>query len=89
VKSDLPYLAHIADSIAAIEEYTRGGRDAFIRERLVQDAVIRNFEIIGEAAGRLSPSTRGSGSAATWTKRLISATRQMPDDAHDGAHEQQ
>jgi hypothetical protein len=28
---------------------------------MVQDAVIRNFEIIGEAASRLSPAIRGNG----------------------------
>jgi uncharacterized protein with HEPN domain len=28
-------------------------QDAFLASRLVQDAVIRNFEIIGEAAGNL------------------------------------
>jgi uncharacterized protein with HEPN domain len=58
VKSDLPYLGHIADSIAAIEGYVAGGRDAFMKERLVQDAVIRNFEVIGEAASRLSVAVR-------------------------------
>jgi uncharacterized protein with HEPN domain len=59
VKSDLPYLHHIRDSIAAIEEYVAGGRDAFLRERLIQDAVIRNFEIIGEAASQISVRARG------------------------------
>jgi uncharacterized protein with HEPN domain len=58
VKTDLPYLGHIAESIAAIETYVAGGRDAFMKERLIQDAVIRNFEIIGEAASRLSPAVR-------------------------------
>jgi uncharacterized protein with HEPN domain len=29
-----------------------------MRERLIQDAVIRNFEIIGEAANRLSAELR-------------------------------
>lgn len=58
MKSDGPYLGHIADSIAAIETYTAAGRDAFMKDRLVQDAVIRNFEIIGEAASRLSPVIR-------------------------------
>ena len=58
MKSDLPYLGHIADSIEAIESYVADGRDAFMRQRLIQDAVIRNFEIIGEAAGRLSPERR-------------------------------
>ena len=60
VKSDRPYLAHIADSITAIETYVVGGRDVFLVERLIQDAVVRNFEIIGEAAGRLSPIARSS-----------------------------
>jgi uncharacterized protein with HEPN domain len=58
VKSDLPYLGHIADAIAAIERYVVGGRDLFMSEQLIQDAVIRNFEIIGEAATRLSPTIR-------------------------------
>ena len=30
MKSDLPYLGHIADSIAAIESYVAAGRDTFI-----------------------------------------------------------
>ena len=67
MKSDLPYLAHIADSISAIRLYVAGGREAFMRERIVQDAVIRNFEIIGEAAGRLSPQSRAPSEAA-WRK---------------------
>ena len=60
MKSDLPYLAHIADSIMAIETYVSGGRDVYLHERLIQDAVIRNFEVIGEAANRLSPATRAT-----------------------------
>ena len=67
MKSDLPYLAHIADSIAAIEAYVAGGRESFRHERMIQDAVIRNFEIIGEAANRLSPGTR-DGSHAQWER---------------------
>ena len=58
MKSDHPYLAHIADAISAIENYVAGGRDAFLRQRMIQDAVIRNFEIIGEAAAKLSPELR-------------------------------
>jgi uncharacterized protein with HEPN domain len=59
----------IADSIAAIERYVRDGRETFLRERLIQDAVIRNFEIIGGAAGRLSPRTREQ-SEVLW-KRVV------------------
>jgi uncharacterized protein with HEPN domain len=74
VKSDLPYLGHIADSIAAIESYVATGRDTFMRERLIQDAVIRNFEIIGEAAGQLSAVVR-SRSGFEWTKVIAFRNR--------------
>ena len=62
MKSDRPYLEHIADSIAAIERYVAGGRDVYLQERLIQDAVIRNFEVIGEAATHLS-ATAGATAA--------------------------
>lgn len=76
MKSDLPYLGHIADSIAAIEAYVVNGRDTFMRERLIQDAVIRNFEVIGEAASRLSPTIRDQpglpwGKIIAFRNRLI------------------
>jgi uncharacterized protein with HEPN domain len=76
VKSDQPYLAGIADSITAIETYVIGGRDVFLAERLIQDAVVRNFEIIGEAAGRLSPALRDAaevpwGKVIAFRNRLI------------------
>lgn len=74
MKSDLPYLGHIADSIAAIESYVASGRDTFMKERLIQDAVIRNFEIIGEAANRLSAPTR-EGSAEAWHKVIAFRNR--------------
>lgn len=45
------YLAHILEAISRIAEYTAGmDEDGFVRNKLVQDAVIRNFEIIGEAS---------------------------------------
>lgn len=74
MKSDLPYLGHIADSIAAIESYVASGRNAFMKERLIQDAVIRNFEIIGEAANRLSAPTR-EGSEEAWRKVIAFRNR--------------
>ena len=74
MKSDLPYLGHIADSIAAIETYVTGGRDAFMAQRLIQDAVIRNFEIIGEAASRLSTAAR-QDSGDRWRKIIAFRNR--------------
>ena len=48
------YLAHIAEAIERIDRYT-GDMDevAFLNDELVQDAVIRNFEIIGEASNNI------------------------------------
>ena len=74
MKSDLPYLGHIADSIAAIESYVAGGRDVFMSERLVQDAVVRNFEVIGEAASRLSATVRNRPSVP-WSKVIAFRNR--------------
>ena len=45
------YLAHVLEAIDRIERYTAGMNEAtFLQDALVQDAVIRNLEIIGEAS---------------------------------------
>jgi uncharacterized protein with HEPN domain len=45
------YLAHILQAIDNIQRYTDDMDEAaFLRSQMVQDAVIRNFEIIGEAS---------------------------------------
>ena len=44
----------ILESIAKIKDYTRGmSADDFKWDRKTQDAVIRNFQIIGEAANHI------------------------------------
>ena len=45
------YLGHILEAIERINRYTAGmDRPAFLSAEQTQDAVIRNFEIIGEAS---------------------------------------
>jgi len=45
------YLGHMLDAIRQIERYVEGLSEAdFLEDRKTQDAVIRNFEILGEAA---------------------------------------
>ena len=45
------YIGHILSAIVRIENYTVDlNESAFIANELVQDAVIRNIEIIGEAS---------------------------------------
>lgn len=51
------YLDHILQAIERIERYTIGmDEDAFLENQLVQDAVIRNIEILGEAANNIKKS---------------------------------
>lgn len=45
------YLSHIQDAIQRIRRYTDGKSElAFAEDEQLQDAVIRNIEVIGEAA---------------------------------------
>jgi uncharacterized protein with HEPN domain len=48
------YLAHIAEAINRIDHYSQDMNETmFLKNQLVQDAVIRNFEIIGEASNNI------------------------------------
>lgn len=48
------YLGHILEAIERIEHYVADMDEmAFLDNQLVQDAVIRNFEIVGEASNNI------------------------------------
>ncbi|MEA3240220.1 MAG: DUF86 domain-containing protein [Pseudomonadota bacterium] len=66
MKDDLVYLRHIVSAIKDIETYTVGGREEFFATKMIQDAVIRNLEIIGEAVKSLSPLFRGEHPDVPW-----------------------
>jgi uncharacterized protein with HEPN domain len=55
MKNNLVYLQQIVDYIVQVEEYVNTTDfEKFEQNGLVQDAVIRKIELIGEAAKRLS-----------------------------------
>lgn len=60
------YLAHILERAARIERYIRDGEAAFLRDDKTQDAVIRNLEVIGEAAKRVPDEYRSLHPAIPW-----------------------
>jgi uncharacterized protein with HEPN domain len=66
MKDDKLYLIHISECIAKIVQYTHGGRDAFFSSPLIQDAVVRNFEIIGEASKHISPALKQRYPDVAW-----------------------
>lgn len=66
VKGDRLYLEHVRERIERIEEYTRDGAEAFRASTMVQDAVIRSFEVMGEAAKRISAGLRQAHPEVPW-----------------------
>ena len=58
-------LLHIRDAIARIRSYVNR-EDDFRREPVVQDAVIRNLEVIGEAVKALSDDLKSSRGEVQW-----------------------
>lgn len=58
MKNDAIYLKHILASVNDIEEFTSEGRNKFYESRLIQAAVIRNLEVIGEATKHVSKEIR-------------------------------
>lgn len=61
------YLNDILESIEKILEYTEGiDFDEFCEDSMVFDAVIRNFEIIGEAARNIPDNLRLTFSHIPW-----------------------
>ena len=61
------YLLHIVDSGEKILRYLRGMDQAdFIENQMVQDAVLRNFEILGEAAKHVPDDFRDRHPEVNW-----------------------
>jgi uncharacterized protein with HEPN domain len=66
VKEDRPYLEDIREAIRKIVSYSADGWEEFSRDTMIQDAVLRNFEIIGEAAKRLSEAVKSRRPDVPW-----------------------
>lgn len=60
------YLAQILERIDRILAFTSSGKEAFFAEVRTQDAVLRNFEVIGEAVKRLPEDFRQAHPAIPW-----------------------
>lgn len=73
-RDDTVYLRHILDAIARVDRYLQNADEPTFREdTLLQDGVIRQIEIIGEATRRLSDDLRLRNDHVPW--RDIAAMR--------------
>lgn len=47
------YITHALECIVRIQEYTSGGQDEFMASEMIQDAVIRNLQVLCESLSRV------------------------------------
>lgn len=75
MNKDRLYLESISDCLERIAEYTAAGEESFLASRLIQDGVIRNLEVIGEATKNLTPELKEANPEIPW--RQISGMRDV------------
>lgn len=62
-------LDDMLQSALKIKRYTKDiDYDSFVKDEKTIDAVVRNFEIIGEAANRMDPDFRDSNPEIEWQR---------------------
>ena len=66
MRDDRLYLHHMLERCHRIARFIGPGRERFLASEELQDAVIRNVEVIGEAAKRVSTDARGRLSQLDW-----------------------
>ena len=67
MKDDLAYIEHIQEAISKILRYTQNlTREKFEDSPMVQDAVIRNIEVIGEATKNISSEMTSTFDKIPW-----------------------
>ena len=68
-KNQFIYIEHILESIEKIFKYTESVTvPTFIEQDMIHDAVLRNFEIMGEATKKLSNDFREEHKDVPWKK---------------------
>ena len=67
MRDDRLYLIHVTECIERIERYTAPGRDAFLSDTLIQDAVLRNLHTLSESTQRLSNAMKDQHPEVDWT----------------------
>ena len=68
-RDETVYVRHMLDAIDRIAQYVSGkDKSDFWASELLQDGVIRQLEILGEAAGRVSRDTCAAHAGVPWPK---------------------
>lgn len=65
---DRAYIKQILEAIDKTQDFTAEGRDVFYETVMIQDAVMRNIEIIGEISKRVSDELKLKSGDIPWKK---------------------
>lgn len=63
---DRRHLRYIRESIERIQRYTSGGREEFLRDELLQDAVLRRLETLADATAKLPDDLKARHPEVPW-----------------------
>lgn len=73
-RDETVYVRHMLDAIDRVGQYLRGvDEERFFADSMLQDALIRQLEILGEAAGRISKETCQATPEIPWAR--VTGTR--------------
>jgi len=66
MKDDRVYFEHILLCIEKIEEYTKMDQSSFMESTVIQDAVVRNLQVLAESTQRISDRVKTSYPDTEW-----------------------
>lgn len=79
--SDAVLLRHIINAIEQVERYTRGMSESeFLSRAMVQDATVRQIEIISQAASNISLEFQNAHPKLPWSKMVSIRKKIVPDN---------
>jgi uncharacterized protein with HEPN domain len=78
---DAASLRHMTDAISQIEHYTRGMSESeFLSRPMVQDAVMRQVEVVASAARNISPEFQNLHPGLPWAKTISVSQKVVGED---------
>ena len=75
MKEDRIYLNYIYQCIGLIQSYSTGGKEEFLNNSMVQDAILRRLQTLAESTQRLSDDFKRENPNIDW--RSISGFRNI------------